>query len=382
MKVCYVVIIDICFYLKNKLDLHHNGSRVDYVPMKQPLEQRFHKALLKIGSKNKICFYAVFPIMIVGMFFFHAVAYLRGNGKRLAMMAMTFLLFAVYSSFSFPIFTVGNKEDNGLNPVSEAAQDIELAEEIEIDLDEMEFLDDDDVIVEGDEYLESHGDIGELYSASEILEAAKDRDTQGNDRSEIQDHAEFSKDDWRLVLINKQHSIPDDYQVVLGKINTLKGTMYCDERIIDDYLAMLEAAQEDNVELEITSPYRDTARQEYLFDRKIKAYMKKGLSYIEAYQRSSQAVTVPGASEHQIGLALDIVTPTCRNLVEGFADTDAGVWLAENSYKYGFILRYPKGKEYITGIKYEPWHFRYVGVEAATVIAERGITLEEFWEEL
>ncbi|MCH5341697.1 MAG: M15 family metallopeptidase, partial [Acetatifactor sp.] len=70
------------------------------------------------------------------------------------------------------------------------------------------------------------------------------------------------------------------------------------------------------------------------------------------------------------------------NLTESFADTDAGKWLAENGYKYGFILRYPKGKEYITGIEFEPWHFRYVGVDAATVITERGITLEEFWEEL
>ena len=192
----------------------------------------------------------------------------------------------------------------------------------------------------------------------------------------------FSRDDWRLVLINKQHSIPEDYEVVLGRIDTLKGTMYCDERIIDDYLDMLRAAQNDGVELAITSPYRDTARQEYLFNRKITAYMRKGLSYMEAFQLASQAVTVPGASEHQIGLALDIVTPTYRELREGFADTDAGKWLAENSYRYGFILRYPKGKEYVTGIEYEPWHFRYVGVEAATEITRRGITLEELWEEL
>ena len=88
---------------------------------------------------------------------------------------------------------------------------------------------------------------------------------------------------------------------------------------------------------------------------------------------------MPGASEHQIGLALDIVTDSYRELNEGFAETAAGKWLAENSYKYGFILRYPLGKEYITGIEYEPWHFRYVGVEAATVITEQGITLEELW---
>lgn len=356
--------------------------RVDRDIMKLTLEERFRKRLTKFGKKNRVCRYLAIPVLAVGMFLFHSAAYLGGNVKRLAMVAMTFLLFAVYSSFTFPIFISNSEPDNGLNPISEDAQDIMLAEQVEIDLDSIELLDDDDVIMEGDEYLEAHGDIGELYSAEDILEAARDREAQENRQTENLENVEFSKDDWRLVLINKQHSIPEDYVVVLGKIQTLKGTMYCDERIIDDYLDMLKAAKEDNVALEITSPYRDSAYQVYLFNNKVNAYMKKGLSYMEAYQLTSQAVTVPGASEHQIGLAFDIVTPSFRRLVEGFADTDAGKWLAENSYKYGFILRYPKGKEYITGIKYEPWHFRYVGVEAATVITERGITLEEFWEEL
>ena len=110
--------------------------------------------------------------------------------------------------------------------------------------------------------------------------------------------------------------------------------------------------------------------------------MNRGMSYLEAYQLASQAVTVPGASEHQIGLALDIVTDSYLTLDEGFGDTPAGKWLAENSCHYGFILRYPKDKEYITGIEYEPWHFRYVGTEAATLMTEQGITLEEFWEDL
>lgn len=332
--------------------------------MKLSLEQQFQEALVEIGEKNKI------------------YSYLRGNRKRLSMIVMTFLLFVAFSSFTFPVFTAENDGENVLDPVPEEAQDVELAEEAEIDFNEIGLLGD-DVITEVDAgFFEVHGDVGMLYSASEILKAAGNRDTQGSGNTDIQEYTEFSRDDWKLILINKQHSIPDDYQVSLGKISTIKGTMYCDERIIDDYLDMLKAAKEDNVKLEITSPYRDTQRQEYLFNRKIKAYMARGLSYIEAYQLSSQAVTVPGASEHQIGLALDIVTPAYRNLNEGFAETDAGLWLAENSYKYGFILRYPKGKEYITGIEYEPWHFRYVGVEAATVITERGITLEEFWEEL
>lgn len=351
--------------------------------MKISLEERFRKRLIKFGKKNIVCRFVIIPVLAVGMFFFHVAAYLRGNVKRLAMLAMTFLLFAAYSSFSFPIFISGDETDNGLNPVSEEAQDIVLAEEVEINLDEIDLLDEDSILPEDGEYLETHGDFYELYSASDILEAAQGRESYAN-RPEVQvsEDVEFSKDDWRLVLVNKNHSIPNDYQVTLGVIKTLKGKQYCDERIIDDYLAMLRAAEDDNIALQVCSPYRTTEYQENLFNNHIKAYMKKGLSYMEAFQLSSVAVTVPGASEHQIGLALDIVTPSHQQLVESFADTDAGKWLAENCYKYGFILRYPKGKEYITGIEFEPWHFRYVGVEAATVITERGITLEEFWEEL
>lgn len=106
--------------------------------------------------------------------------------------------------------------------------------------------------------------------------------------------------------------------------------------------------------------------------------MKKKMSYLEAFRASAQAVTIPGSSEHQIGLALDIVSDSYTLLEEGFADTDAGKWLADNSYRYGFILRYPKGKEDITGIEFEPWHFRYVGEPAATYIYQHNLTLEEF----
>lgn len=214
----------------------------------------------------------------------------------------------------------------------------------------------------------------EMMSAEDIL--------SGNSIEELPDEkdsdAELSKDDWRLVLINKQHAIPEDYTFTFGTINTVKGTMKCDERIIPDLLKMLQAAKDDGINLQICSPYRDTERQTYLFDKKIKVYMKQGMSYMDAYALTAQAVTVPGASEHQIGLALDIVCDNYAYLNEGFGDTDAGKWLAKHGCKYGFILRYPKGKEYITGIEYEPWHYRYVGTEAAMIITKENLTLEEF----
>ena len=102
---------------------------------------------------------------------------------------------------------------------------------------------------------------------------------------------------------------------------------------------------------------------------------------MDAYIISSKAVTVPGASEHQIGLAIDIVSDEYVTLDEGFADTEAGRWLAEHSCEYGFILRYPAGKEYITSIEFEPWHFRYVGKELAKKLYNNGnwITMEDYF---
>lgn len=190
---------------------------------------------------------------------------------------------------------------------------------------------------------------------------------------------DFDKNDWKLLLVNKTHTIPDDYTFTLGVI---KGSMKCDERILKPLTEMFEAAAKEGVNLTVVSPYRDLSRQEYLFERKMKNYINMGYSYIEAYKVSSQAVTVPGASEHQIGLSLDILCDTYKNLDEGFGDTKEGEWMAQNSYKYGFILRYPSGKEDITGIMYEPWHFRYVGIDAATEIFENNETLEEFIERL
>lgn len=356
--------------------------------MKVSAKDRFRRKMTGFGKKNTLCRVLAIPVVTVGMLFFHGAAYLGNNAKRLALLAMIFPIFAVYSSFSFPIFGNGDLGGNGLNPISEDARDIVLAEEINVDLEQIGRMEETNLpafsdLPEDMVFLETHGDYYELYDASEILEAAQERNLdESPDTDEPQGDPVFSRDDWRLILVNKQHSIPDDYEFTTGAIKTMKGTQYCDERIIDDLLRMLQAAQNDNISLQVCSPYRTMEYQQMLFNNHIKEYMRKGLSYMEAFQLSSVAVNVPGSSEHQIGLALDIVTPSYKRLVEGFADTDAGKWLAENCYKYGFILRYPKGKEYITGIEFEPWHFRYVGVDAATVITERGITLEEFWEEL
>lgn len=187
----------------------------------------------------------------------------------------------------------------------------------------------------------------------------------------------FDKNEWSLMLVNKTHSIPEDYTFTLG---TIKGSMKCDERILTPLTTMFKAASKDGVSLIVCSPYRDLALQERLFERKMNLYLSKGYSYIEAYRSASAIVTVPGTSEHQLGLALDIVCDTYSTLDAGFGETKAGKWLKNNAYKYGFTLRYPKNKEDITGIIYEPWHYRYVGIDAATYMYEHDMCLEEFVE--
>ena len=191
--------------------------------------------------------------------------------------------------------------------------------------------------------------------------------------------SKFHKEDWNLLLVNKQHPIPDDYTFALGVI---KGSMKCDERILVPLTEMFAGAAKDGVNLIVCSPYRDLSRQEYLFNRKMKTFINQGYSYIDAYKEASAVVTVPGASEHQIGISLDIICDEYSRLDSGFGETSAGKWLKDNSYKYGFVLRYPQDKEDITGIIYEPWHFRYVGIDAATVMYENDLTLEEFVENL
>lgn len=312
------------------------------------------------------------------------------NTKRLAFVLAIFVFYFTSSSFSFLSQKEGAlfPKENEWAEIQENYDYVPITFQIPPDT---EVIDDNDVLEGYDnEELIVTSDELDQYSLDDILEANEmGVDAEGIEQTPKHIHgsvqsagaglSKVSKDDWQLVLVNKQHPVPDDYTFTLGKI---KGTMKCDVRIIDDLMDMMQAAKEDGIKLVVCSPYRDYNRQTVLFNRKIDHYMEKGYSYLEAYRISSMTVTVPGASEHQIGLALDIVSTTYSELEIDFGKTEAGIWLKEHCAEYGFILRYPLGKEYITGIQYEPWHFRYVGKEAAANIMERGITLEEFLDEL
>ena len=183
------------------------------------------------------------------------------------------------------------------------------------------------------------------------------------------------KGDWKLILVNSTHILPDDFSVKLSYVNS---TYQADARIADIVKSMISAAKNDGVSLVICSAYRSVASQTRLFNNKVSYYKNQGYSDVNARAVSATIVAVPKTSEHHTGLALDIVTKSYTSLDSGFDKTTAFRWLSENAYKYGFINRYPKDKTDITKISYEPWHYRYVGTTAAKEIRDRKICLEEY----
>ncbi len=182
-------------------------------------------------------------------------------------------------------------------------------------------------------------------------------------------------DDWNLILVNRTHPLPDDFEVELKSIG---GGHKIDARAYEDYAAMMEAARKEGVYIYVTSSYRTMDKQIALHEAKIEEGVMMDYSYAEAKERAAEVVAVPGTSEHQAGLALDLVSSEYRKLNEKQEKTKGFQWLKENCYDYGFILRYPNGKTDVTGIIYEPWHFRYVGKKAAREMRASGQTLEEY----
>ena len=184
--------------------------------------------------------------------------------------------------------------------------------------------------------------------------------------------------DWKLILANPTHKLPDDFSIEEAPIQGY--TM--DARAVGPAKEMIAAAKADGIDLLVCSAYRPISSQQNLFDRKVQEYLNQGYSQSEAEKIAATIVAIPGTSEHQTGLALDIVTPSYQSLDDGYADTAAAKWLKANAADYGFILRFPKDKEDITKIIFEPWHYRYVGVDAAKEIMSKGITLEEYLGEV
>ena len=196
-----------------------------------------------------------------------------------------------------------------------------------------------------------------------------------NEKEQEEELKEELPDDWNLILVNRTHPLPDDFEV---ELKSIEGGHKIDARAYDDYTAMVQAARKEGVYVYVTSSYRSMDKQISLHEAKIEEGVMMGYSYVAAKERAAEVVAVPGTSEHQAGLALDFVSSEYRRLDEKQENTKGFQWLKEHCYDYGFILRYPNGKTESTGIIYEPWHFRYVGLKAAKEIKASGQTLEEY----
>ena len=186
-----------------------------------------------------------------------------------------------------------------------------------------------------------------------------------------------SDDKWNLILVNPWNEIPEDYQVELTQ---LKNGQAVDSRCYPQLQQMMDDCRAAGLNPVICASYRTMEKQQALFNDKKRRVIREGCPASMADKEAAKTVAWPGTSEHQLGLALDIVDLDYQQLDTRQEETPVQQWLMENSWKYGFILRYPTDKSEITGIIYEPWHYRYVGKQAAKVIHEKGICLEEYLE--
>ena len=190
----------------------------------------------------------------------------------------------------------------------------------------------------------------------------------------------FDSRGWNTLMVNPWNYAPTGYEAELAPIN-------------DEHSMEVEAAEafavmeQDMIAIgkgpKINSTYRSAERQKELFDERVAAYVnQEGLTEEKAREIVSRSVAIPGTSEHQLGLAVDISDATYVRLDASQMETPTQLWMIDNSWRYGFILRYPEGKRSITGIEYEPWHYRYVGIELSTELYELGLSMEEYFDML
>lgn len=177
--------------------------------------------------------------------------------------------------------------------------------------------------------------------------------------------------DWQIRLVNRENPLPDDFTV---ELENLDASRKFDKRAIGPLKQMILDMRNQGIKnIWAQSTYRSIEYQKGLYEKSINKYLEQGKTQEEAEKLTDEYINKPGTSEHHLGLAVDF-----NNVDEGFENTKAYVWLLENASDYGFVLRYPKEKEDITGIEYEPWHWRYVGPEHAKKMKEQNLCLEEY----
>lgn len=193
---------------------------------------------------------------------------------------------------------------------------------------------------------------------------------------DLPDDYYFQSESDYFFVVNKDNLLPDDYSI---QTEVVQGSYEMEAVAARHCKEMIEAAEKDGIKLKVLSAYRTIDYQKNLFDRNVKQRMDDyGMSYDEAVYDVSINIAPPGGSEHNAGLAVDIIDMNHWDTYEEFENTPEFDWLISHCTEYGFILRYPKGKEDVTGYIYEPWHYRYVGISNADDVMESSLCLEEY----
>ncbi len=187
------------------------------------------------------------------------------------------------------------------------------------------------------------------------------------------------KDYGTLILVNPWNHIPEDYS---PELETVQGKYQMDIKAAESARNLVKAAAEAGFNMQLCSAFRTVEKSAELYQKKVNEYISSGYSEADAKVEAAKWVAPPGTSEHHTGLAMDLVSSDYwgyySDLEQDYENFDSFKWMYAHCHEFGFILRYPKDKQDITGITYEPWHYRYVGVEAATYIMENGLCLEEY----
>lgn len=217
----------------------------------------------------------------------------------------------------------------------------------------------------------------EKEEAKEQASANSNTDSNENEDGPGTDDADIENDPL-LILVNKDKALPEEYDVTLKTLPD--GVNKAAEVAYQPLADMLNAGRKEGLAFEICSSYRSVTRQKELFYEDLETLIRKGYSYEKAYKEVASETMPPGHSEHSTGLAFDIVSLSYQMLDKHQTNTPESQWLQKHCAEFGFILRYPIGKEDITHINFESWHYRYVGKEIAAYIMENELTLEEYLE--
>lgn len=229
--------------------------------------------------------------------------------------------------------------------------------------------------------LKLEADTADAAARAEVLSVEKALRRAQDEQEQLLTELDTRAQEFRsslLTLVNPWNEVPEDLDVTLATVDGYLVDRRCQRALSD----MLSDCRELGYLPIVCSAFRTMEYQEMLYNNKIKRLLAEGVTRADAPSIAAQSVAIPGTSEHQLGLSVDIISETYTNLDRYQEQTAVQQWIMQNCWRYGFILRYPNGTTDITGIIYEPWHYRYVGAVTAREVHESGLVFEEYLETL